>query len=84
MKVIEILEFLLLIRSVLKIIKDVKSKDFETILFNSYAKKNKVGTLIFDNFWYPVETKKDYDELKKDQILKKKTNYLKKKLNAKK
>jgi|TARA_B110000483_G_C18120153_1_gene513266 glucose-1-phosphate cytidylyltransferase len=67
----------------LKIIKDVKSKDFETILFNSYAKKNKVGTLIFDNFWYPVETKKDYDELKNDQVLKIKTNYLKKKLNVK-
>jgi NDP-sugar pyrophosphorylase family protein len=64
-------------------IKKIKSKDFETVLFNKFAQKKKVGTLIYDDFWYPVETKKDYDELQRNKIYKKKIQTLKKKINAK-
>ena len=62
----------------LKIIDNIKLADFETILFNKFSKNNKVGTFIFDDFWFPIETKKDYDELIANKKLIKKLTNLKK------
>lgn len=65
-------------------IKNSKLIDFEFLLYNKFAKKKSVGSLIFDNFWYPVENIKDYKELTKNYKLKKKVDLLKKKLDVKK
>lgn len=65
-------------------IKNSRSVDFENFLYNKFAKKKKVGSLLFDNFWYPIENIKDYNELIKNYKLKKKVNLLKKKLDGKK
>ena len=45
-----------------------KKTDFEDFFYN---KKN-IGSLIFDGFWYPVETYKDFLNLKKNRFLLKK------------
>ena len=58
-----------------------KKKDFETDLYN---KTSKIGSIILNSFWYPVETYKDYMYLKKNKILKEKVKKLILKLNEKK
>jgi len=63
----------------LRSIKSLKSNDFETLLYNKFAINKKVGSLLFNNFWYPVENAKDYNNLVKNYKLKKKVNFLKKK-----
>ena len=65
-------------------IKNSRSVDFENFLYNKFAKKKKVGSLIFDNFWYPIENIKDYNEVIKNYKLKRRVNLLKKKLNGEK
>jgi len=49
-----------------------KKTDFEDFFYN---KKN-IGSLIFDGFWYPVETYKDFLNLKKNKLLLKKVGKL--------
>ena len=46
-----------------------KKLDFETYLYNNV---DKVGCYIFDEFWYPIETLKDYSNINKNRFLKKK------------
>ena len=58
-----------------------KKQDFETDLYN---KTSKIGSIILNSFWYPVETYKDYIYLKKNKILKEKVKKLILKLNEKK
>ena len=57
-----------------------KKLDFETYLYNNV---DKVGCYLFDEFWYPIETLKDYSNINKNLILKKKVHNLIKTLNAK-
>ncbi len=64
---------------VLKMIKKKNCIDFESYFFN---KIHNIGSFIFDGFWYPVETYKDFYNLKHDTILKIKVRKLIKKINA--
>lgn len=66
---------------VLDMIKKKNSLDFESYFFN---KIDNIGSFIFDGFWYPIETYKDFYNLKNEKSLKKKVITIIKKINAKK
>ena len=56
-----------------------KKLDFESFFFN---KIDDIGSFIFDGFWYPIETYKDYSQLKNDTILKNRVKNLIDKING--
>ena len=64
---------------ILKTIKIKKKLDFESFFFN---KIDDIGSFIFDGFWYPIETYKDYSQLKNDTILKNRVKNLIDKING--
>ena len=67
----------------LNFISKIKNKNFEHSLYNNFIKKKNVGVQIFDSFWYPIETFKDFILLKHDKLLKKNLKNLKNTYNKK-